>query len=110
MRQAGILAAACLYAIDHNLRRIERTHSWARDLARAAASSPIFRIDPEKVETNIVVIETPGISAARAVSVLGSLGIGCLTLSPTSLRIVTHLSLTERDVRFAAASLAAFGG
>ena len=87
---AGLVSSICFAELGHLVSLVE--------------------IDPEKVETNIVVIETPGISAARAVSVLGSLGIGCLTLSPTSLRIVTHLSLTERDVRFAAASLAAFGG
>ncbi len=110
MRQAGILAAACHYALDHNLRRLERTHVWAKSLARAASSSPLLSIDPERVETNIVIIETPGISAESVVSGLGALGIGSLALGPSSLRLVTHLSLAERDVRFAADILAAFGG
>jgi threonine aldolase len=110
MRQAGILAAACIYALDHNLSQIEQTHRWAKSLARAAASSAIFEVDPEKVDTNIVILRTPGVSSTSVVSMLGGTGIGCLAVSPDSIRLVTHLSLTDRDIKFAADTLAAFGG
>ncbi len=110
MRQAGILAAACMFALDHNLRRLERTHGWAQTLARAAASSPIFETAPGLVETNILIVRTPGISSGSVVSALGTLGIGCLALGPETVRFVTHLSLSDRDVRYAADTLAAFGG
>jgi len=110
MRQAGILAAACHYALDHNLKRLERTHTWAKTLARAAAASPILEADPENVESNIVLVRSPGISSESVVATLGTLGIGCLTMGPSSLRLVTHLSLADRDVRYAADILATFGG
>lgn len=110
MRQAGILAAACTYSLDHNLKRLERTHSWALTLASAAAASPLLEADPSRVQTNIVIVRTPGLGSDSVVSALGSLGIGCLAMGPESFRLVTHLSLAERDVRFASDILSAFGG
>jgi threonine aldolase len=110
MRQAGILAAACIYALDNNLEALPRTHEWARALASAAALSPLLATDPSRVQTNIVIVDTPGLSAESVASALGSLGIGCLAMGPERLRMVTHLSLGERDVKYAADTLAAFGG
>ncbi|HRY61565.1 MAG TPA: hypothetical protein P5266_05150, partial [Candidatus Fermentibacter sp.] len=66
--------------------------------------------DPSRVQTNIVIVRTPGIGSDSVVSALGSLGIGCLAMGPESFRIVTHLSLAEKDVRFASDILSAFGG
>ncbi len=110
MRQAGILAAACLHALEHNLPQLEQTHKWARSLARAASSSSIFEIEPESVETNIVILRSPGVSSATVASALEGVGIGCLPVGPQAIRLVTHLSLSERDMKFAADTLAAFGG
>lgn len=109
MRQAGILAAACIYALDHNLPQLEQTHRWAKALARAASSSAIFEVDQDLVSTNIVILRTPGVSSSSVVSMLEGTGIGCLAVGPDAIRLVTHLSLNDRDIKFAADTLAAFG-
>ena len=57
MRQAGILAAAALYAIEHNVERLAEDHANARRLAEAIAELPGIRLDPRHVETNIVIFE-----------------------------------------------------
>jgi len=110
MRQAGILAAACIYSLDHCLPKLGLTHKWARQLASSASSSTIFRVDPSAVDTNIVILETPGLSSTKIVTALEGLGIGCLAIGPSSIRLVTHLSLGERDVKYAVDTLSAFGG
>jgi len=110
MRQAGVLAAACLYALDHNLPELERTHRQAGRLAEAAEHSPMLACDTESVETNIVMVDTPERSAQSVAEALGEMGIGCLPVGPRRIRLVTHLSLTEKDVAYAADSLAVFGG
>lgn len=110
LRQAGLLAAACIYALDSNLSQIGQTHRWAKSLARAAASSALFEVDPDAVATNIVILRTPGVSSRSVVSMLEGTGIGCLAVGPDLIRLVTHLSLSDRDIRFAADTLAAFGG
>src|SRR5439155_17697234 len=53
MRQAGILAAAALYALDHNVERLAEDHRHARVIAEAIADTPSLRLDPPEVETNL---------------------------------------------------------
>lgn len=110
MRQAGILAAACLYSIEHNLPVLSRTHQYARIIARGITRSPVLRMLNPKPDTNIVIAETPEGKAGIIAGALASLEIGCLALSPSMLRFVTHLSLSERSVKYAADVLSAFGG
>lgn len=110
MRQAGILAAACLYAIEHNLPLLSRTHQYARLLARGITRSPVLRMLNPEPQTNIVIAEAPEGKAGAIADALESLEIGCLALSPSILRFVTHLSLSERSVKYAADVLSAFGG
>jgi threonine aldolase len=54
MRQAGIIAAACLYALDHHVERIAEDHDNAKLLAEGLAAIPGIELDPESIETNIV--------------------------------------------------------
>jgi threonine aldolase len=110
MRQAGILAAACLYALEHNLSQLSRTHRYAKQLAGGIARSPILKMLNPDTETNIVITETPEGKAEIIADALADLEIGCLALSPSILRFVTHLSLSERSVKYAADVLSAFGG
>lgn len=110
MRQAGILAAACLYAIDHNLPVLSRTHQYARLIAGGIARSPVLTMLNPEPATNIVIASTPSGKAGIIADALESLEIGCLALSPSTLRFVTHLSLSERSVKYAADVLSAFGG
>jgi threonine aldolase len=98
MRQVGVLAAAGLYALDHNLERMQEDHDHARLLAEACGA------DPQLTETNIVVVEVPHaravVDAAREQGVLvGAVG-------PTRLRLLTHLDVARADVERAAKVLA----
>jgi len=110
MRQAGILAAACLYALEHNLPVLSRTHQYAKILARGINRSPALELLNSEPETNIVIARTPDGQAEVIADALAGLEIGCLALSPSTLRFVTHLSLSERSVKYAADVLSAFGG
>ena len=110
MRQAGILAAPCLYALEHNLPQLSRTHGYAKQLARGIARSPILKMLNPDPQTNIVIAETPEGKAENIADALADLEIGCLALSPSMLRFVTHLSLSERSVKYAADVLSVFGG
>jgi threonine aldolase len=110
MRQAGILAAACLYALEHNLPALSRTHQYAKILARGITRSPALVLLNDEPGTNIVIARTPDGQAELIANALAGLEIGCLALSPSTLRFVTHLSLSERSVKYAADVLSAFGG
>ncbi|MCK4671682.1 MAG: low specificity L-threonine aldolase [Candidatus Aegiribacteria sp.] len=110
MRQAGILAAACIYALEHNLPVLSRTHQYAVKLARGIERSPVLELQRKKVDTNIVIAKTPEGKAEIVAESLATLEIGCLALSPSTVRFVTHLSLSERSVKYAADVLSAFGG
>ncbi len=110
MRQAGVLAAACIYALDHNLEKLSLTHRWAVRLARAARLSQVLTVDQDQVETNIIILGTPEQTAQSTISALDAMGIGALAVEPSKIRLVTHLSLSEKDVQYAADALAVFGG
>ena len=97
MRQAGILAAAGLYALDHHVDRLADDHRRARRLAEA------FGVDPAQAPTNIVVLDVD--DAARVVSAAGDDGVLVSALGPRSLRLVTHLDVDDDGVERAIAVL-----
>ena len=94
MRQVGVLAAACLYALDHHLPRMGEDHENAQLLAKRLG------VDPASVETNMVVledVEAPVLAeAAKARGVLVS------QVSPTRVRLVTHLDVDRAGIDRAA--------
>ena len=98
MRQVGILAAAGLYALEHNIERLAEDHDNARLLAEACG------LDPATVHSNIVVVEVPDAPAvvgqAREHDVVVS------AVGPRALRLVTHLDVSRRDAEQAAQVLA----
>ena len=96
LRQAGVLAAGCLYALDHNVDRLAEDHEHARVLADALAELPNATIDPSKVETNIVVFETS--DAAWVVGELEKRGVLVGALSPHVVRAVTHLDVDRAGI------------
>jgi threonine aldolase len=108
MRQAGLLAAAGLYALHHNVERLAEDHAHARRLAEGLAGMQGLRIDPAGVETNIVRFEmAPDAPPAdRLVTALAAEGVLLLTTGARSLRAVTHLDVSGADIETA---LAAFG-
>jgi threonine aldolase len=99
MRQAGIIAAAGLYALEHNVERLAEDHEHARAIARALAETAWATLDPESVETNIVYVETPGRDAERVVESLARLGIRSGATGLNQVRFVTHLDVSAEDAK-----------
>jgi threonine aldolase len=91
MRQAGIVAAAALYALDHNVERLADDHSLASRLAHGLAEVPGVRLDPATVETNIVVFRVDDAFAFSEALRSHDVWIGAL--DATTLRAVTHLDV-----------------
>jgi threonine aldolase len=100
MRQAGIIAAAGLYALRHNVERLADDHRRARALGERLARVPGLAVDEGKLQTNMVFADThgTGMSAARVVELLGAAGVLALDESPWLVRFVTHLDVDEADV------------
>lgn len=103
MRQAGVIAAAGIVALEHMVDRLSEDHEHARMLARAAADALPDLVDPDTAETNIVAIE--GVDAARAVADLAEHGVRAGALGATTLRLVTHLDVSTDDCHRAADAL-----
>lgn len=108
MRQAGIVAAAGLYALDHNVERLAEDHANARLLAELIVGLPGVQVVPDEIDTNLVFFdladdlpdadETSARLREHAV-LIGAMG-------PRRLRAVTHLDVTESEIRRAADRLA----
>ena len=95
MRQAGILAAAAGYALDHQLGRLADDHLAARAFAEALAEQASWAIDVRtSPQTNIVVFDTGSRAAAEVVSAAGDAGVLLSAVGPRTARAVTHLDVT----------------
>jgi threonine aldolase len=101
-RQSGIVAAGCLYALDHHVERLAEDHENARLLADGLASLPGIGLDPAEVETNIVIFEVDDAPAFVA-RVAGSVELS--VVDATHARAVTHLDVTREDVERAVEAL-----
>jgi threonine aldolase len=99
MRQAGVLAAAALYALDHNVERLVEDHENARRLARGLAGISGIRVDAGRVETNMVFADFPG-TAVDAVARLKTKGVlvNPEGSKPQTVRLVTHLDVSAADI------------
>ena len=104
MRQAGILAAAGLYALDHHIARLKEDHDNAKRLARALRSLPAVRVDLGRIETNIILFDVPQQSrpAGEIVAALKARGVLINAVGPTTYRAVTHLDVSTDDIDRAA--------
>jgi threonine aldolase len=99
MRQTGIVAAACLYALDHHVDRLAEDHINARVLAEGLAQISGVTVDPEAVATNIVVFS---VGNARQVALdLQAAGVEVLAVDNVRLRAVTYLGITPADIDLA---------
>ena len=97
MRQAGIVGAAALYALDHNVDRIADDHARARRLGEGLAAAGI-RVDLDQVETNFVQIDV-GPDRAGAIERMRAGGVlVSTTVHPTIVRAVTHLDISDDDI------------
>jgi threonine aldolase len=107
MRQAGILAAAGLYALEHNVERLAEDHARARTLAEGIDALDGLSVDLDAVQTNMCYIELTGVqSGQEAVAALAERGVDVLDLGPTMLRAVTHLHVDDDDIEHAIAAFA----
>jgi threonine aldolase len=99
MRQAGIVAAAALYALDHHVERLAEDHARARALADGLAGAGLA-VDPDAVETNFVGIDVAslGIEPAAARARIADAGVLVSQLRPEVLRAATYLGIGDGDV------------
>ncbi len=96
MRQAGIIAAAGVFALRHHVERLAEDHERAGRLALGLADIKGLTLTPERVETNIVIFDVrkTGLSGeAFASRTLASHGVRFSVLGPTTVRAVTHLDI-----------------
>ncbi|RZK43045.1 MAG: threonine aldolase [Pedobacter sp.] len=98
MRQAGFLAAAGIYALDHNVSRLADDHANAKELANALAKADFVK-SVMPVETNIVLFDVaPGLKAEHVVKQFEQKGILCNSTSTQTIRLVTHLDVSANAV------------
>ena len=97
MRQVGVLAAAGAYALDHHLERLADDHAHARLLGEALG------LDPDAVDTNIVVVDRP--DAASFVARAAEDGVRIAAVGPRAVRLVAHLEVSRADAERAAVVL-----
>jgi threonine aldolase len=99
LRQAGVVAAAGLYALDHHVERLAEDHANARVLADGLAEIPGVRIEADRVETNIVIFEVE--DAFALVGALDDAGVQVTPLGPSRVRMVTHLDVDRAGCELA---------
>jgi len=100
MRQAGVLAAAGIVALEQMVDRLQQDHDNARILAEGIAEIPGLSLDPQTVQTNIVFfdLDHEPISAEQFVDMLHDAGVWLLALGPGRVRAVTHYGIEKADV------------
>jgi threonine aldolase len=104
MRQAGIIAAGAIYALQQNINRLHEDHKNASLFADRIASIPGFNIEPKSVQTNIVVVDVSqtGKSADEIITYLQPRGVLLTDMGSTAIRGVTHLDVSSEQVLEAA--------
>jgi hypothetical protein len=99
MRQAGILAAAGLYAVKNNIPRLAEDHANAAFLTEKLARVAAFRIDRSRVQTNIILVDlVNGQTGEQVLGRLKEVGVLAVQFGPRTLRFVTHLTPPAKEV------------
>jgi len=112
MRQAGILAAAGLIALEEMPKRLHEDHANARVLAEKLSSVAGILIDPQSVQTNIVIFDVAGmgLSGAQMSERLKARGVLMNAISETQVRAVTHCDVAAQDCLDAAKAVEEVAG
>jgi threonine aldolase len=100
MRQAGILAAGGIYALDHQRERLTEDHRNAKRLALGLAELPGVSVNPDHVETNIVILglTASGMTAPLVAGFMKDKGVLIHAFGKTQIRLVTHLGISFADI------------
>lgn len=98
MRQAGVIAAGALFALQHHRDRLALDHVHAQRLAQGLQRMDGITVDLDNVQTNLVYFQTPEIPAAVFSSKLMEVGVGVLPTGPDRLRAVTNLMVDQSDI------------
>jgi threonine aldolase len=106
MRQVGVLCAAALHALEHNLPRLAEDHEKARRLAERLAAAPGVELDAKSVETNIVIFRLKRSDAASFARRAAERGVLVGPAGRDRIRVVTHLDVSPEEVDAAAGLLA----
>ncbi|MAO47076.1 MAG: threonine aldolase [Crocinitomicaceae bacterium] len=102
MRQAGIIAAAGIYALDYHIDRLAEDHVKAKRLGEAALNHPCVK-SYSSIDTNIVILHLEeGVDSQELVDSWGDKGVLCFPFSKSSIRFVTHHDVTDAQVDIAA--------
>ena len=107
MRQAGIIAAAGIVALEKMVDRLAEDHANARILAEGLANIAGIRLDPRTVRSNIVIyeIQSPKLNAQEFAARLAEEGVRCGAIGGPKIRMVTHYGIVEQDIRDALAAV-----
>ncbi|MEO8802759.1 MAG: GntG family PLP-dependent aldolase [Rudaea sp.] len=107
MRQSGIIAAACEYALDHHVERLAEDHANAKRLAAGIASIDGLHIDPASVETNLIYFDVGAANwdAAKVCRGLLDVGVRMGPMGARTVRAVTHLDVDTKGIDTALAAL-----
>jgi threonine aldolase len=102
-RQVGIVAAAALYALDYHVERLAEDHANAKRLAEALSKLPDVSVNPEEVDTNIVIfqVDPARMSPTDVVVEMQKRGVLMFPFGPTKVRCVTHLDVSSDDIEAA---------
>ncbi len=98
MRQAGILAAAGIVALDSMVDRLADDHANARRLAQGLAVMPGVSLDPDSIQTNIVIFEVTNRPATELIDALKEQGLLVSYADGQRVRMVTHYGIGEEDI------------
>lgn len=100
MRQAGVIAAAGIIALEQMVDRLEEDHRHARSLAEGISSIPGLSIDLPGIQTNIIYFDLDStlLTADELVIKLGEKGIKLLKTGPSRFRMVTHYGISSKDI------------
>lgn len=98
MRQVGLLAAAADYAVDHHLPLLEEDHRRAKELARTISSCSKLRIDPDTVETNIVIFEVKNGEVSSALKSLEEKNVLMVPFGSKTIRATFHFEVGDQEL------------
>jgi threonine aldolase len=107
MRQIGILAAGAIYALDHNIERLQEDHEKAKWLAKELSKIPCINLDYDSVQTNIVIfgLRDRKESAEELIAKLKAQGVLISEMGISTLRVVTHLDVSMAQVNKASETI-----